>query len=101
GMPLLTDFGFLALTFLCAAALIHELWMFSRRWGLGGSVGFGGVLLWFCFDYLTNWFARDFTSAEAAFGPAVIAKAAFMHSIFICMMVFCLTLKGGKFLNWI
>ncbi len=99
GSTALTDFGFALLSILCLVALIAELGMFARRWGMGGCVGFGGILIWFSYDYMTNWFGHDFNSVGSTFSAVTIAKAAFMHSLFIFMMVVCLTRKGAKWMS--
>src|SRR5688500_10037701 len=52
GVPLMTDLGMGALTLACGMLLLAELVNFPRRFGVGGLVLFGGVLVWFCYDYL-------------------------------------------------
>lgn len=55
GIPILTDFAFVGLTVICLIFMISEFRAFSFRWGIGGLLIFGGSLIWFCQDYLTNW----------------------------------------------
>src|ERR1700728_3062184 len=50
GIPLLTDLGFGSLTLICIVYLIVEIVKFPRRFGIGGILLFGGVLVWFCDD---------------------------------------------------
>ncbi len=99
GLPLLTDFAFLILTSVCAFFLVHEFVFFSHRFGIGGILLYGGVLVWFCHDYFSNWFLRDFTDPTCPFPPYVIAKTAFYHSLFILFMSIGLRIPGGRWLQ--
>ena len=94
GIPALTDLSFVLLTAACLIQIVEELVNFSRRFGMGGITLFAGVLVWFCHDYFTNWFGLNFaTSAEtvlptgAIVTPYVLAKATFLHQLFVCMAV--------------
>src|SRR4051812_10425787 len=63
GMAMLTDLAMVLLSGLCFILLIRELIAFPRRFGVGGMLLFGGVLVWFSHDYLWNWLGssqRDF-----------------------------------------
>ena len=46
GISFLTDLGFIFLAVLCAVFLVVEMVRFPRRFGTGGMVVFGGVLIW-------------------------------------------------------
>jgi hypothetical protein len=93
GEPELTDLGFLIFTILCGIYLISEFMNFPRRFGIGGLILWGGVLCWFCQDYFTQWFHRDFATSPMA--PIVIAKAAFLHVTFVTLMSIGLGIDKG------
>ncbi len=100
GMPTLTDAGFVSLTVICAWFCVVELVRFPRRNGVGALMLYGGVIVWFCMDYLTYWFNINF--ALSPLPPLVIAKAATLHCLFIMMMSAGLLLQYGKRLErWI
>ncbi len=99
GVPLLTDFGFTVLTVLCAFFLLGELINFPRRFGIGGLVLFGGVLIWFSYDYMRNWAGADFASGLLPQPADIIAKAATLHCIFIGAMSAGLLLPFGRWLE--
>lgn len=86
GVSWMTDLSFIFLTGICMIYLGAELLAFPRRFGIGGIVLYGGVLIWFSYDYLSHWLGHDPTSAYMAFGPDVIAKATFAHCLFVLMM---------------
>jgi len=70
---------------------------FPHRTGVGALMLYGGVVVWFCMDYLTNWFNIDFSLAPL---PAVtIAKAATLHCLFVMMMSAGLLLPYGRWLE--
>jgi hypothetical protein len=96
GVPILTDIGFVLLTFLCIILLINELVRFPRRFGTGGLLFFGGFLVWFCQDYLTNWLGRDFRSGFVPFTAETVAKAAFYHCLLAISMVIGLLFPWGR-----
>lgn len=96
GVPRLTDLGFLLLTIISVAYFFAELAAFPRRFGLGGIVLWGGIAIWFCYDYMTNWFWRDMAAPSTPFSPDVIAKAAFFHGVFIFFAAIGLLLNWGK-----
>jgi len=81
GIPPVTDISFIILTLFCLIFLIRELKLFPRQQGIGAVLLYGGVLVWFCHDYLYNWLGRDFTSSP--FSATIVAKAAFYHMLFI------------------
>src|SRR6266568_649455 len=97
GMPALTDAGFLALTVICVWFCIIELVRFPHRNGVGALMLYGGVVVWFCMDYLANWFSIDFSIAPLP--PVVIAKAATLHCLFVMMMSMGLLLQYGKWVE--
>jgi hypothetical protein len=99
GVAPLTDLSFIVLSLACVAMLIEEMANFPRRFGLGGITLFGGVLIWFCHDYFTNWFWFDFQAVSTMTGPGgqpltalVLAKSAFLHHFFIIFAVAALQL---------
>ncbi len=96
GIPILSDLSFAMLTLLCIIMLIEEFAVFSRRFGMGGITLFGGILMWFCVDYMKNWFFVDFSSVPAAYTPAVVAKSVCLHQIFVFFMVCGLHLPVWK-----
>ena len=97
GVPFLTDLSFILLAVICVACIVRELIVFRNRFGVGGLILFGGVLIWFCHDYFNNWFGIDFNGAIA---PAwVVAKGAFFHMVFIFFMVQGLAIKKGRWLQ--
>jgi hypothetical protein len=100
GVSLLTDAGFILLTALCLIFLVREFVAFPRRFGIGGILLFGGVLVWFCHDYLWNW--AGLSSAETSskgLDSWVIAKSAFYHCLFITFMVIGLLIRRGVWLS--
>jgi len=99
GIPILTNFSFLFLIAVCFILIIEELINFSKRFGLGGITLYGGVLMWFCYDYMRNWYSMDFTLGLTPFSPGVIAKAAFLHHFFICFASIGLQLPMSKWLE--
>ena len=102
GVPTLTDAGFTIFTILCLGFLVMEFYRFPRRFGIGGLVLWGGVPCWFCHDYFTHWFNHDFTQGELDYYTSVvipswvIAKAAFLHVLFVMLMSISLNWKIGK-----
>jgi len=98
GIPLLTDAAFVVLTVLCGLRLLEELYNFPRRFGFGGIVIFGGILVWFCQDYLGNWIGnRSLVNSYVTY--EVLAKATFFHMLFAMLMVCGLLLPWGKFVE--
>lgn len=96
GQPVLTDLGLLALTAICGVLLINELVHFPRRFGVGGCVLFGGVLLWFCYDYGMHWVGADFDNPNIDIAAQTVARSAFCHCLFVLMMAVGLLLPWGK-----
>lgn len=96
GAPVLTDLAFVALTVICGVLLISELVQFPRRFGVGGCVLFGGVLLWFCYDYGAHWLGVDFSNPNVEVSPLTVARSAFCHCLFVCMMAVGLLLPWGR-----
>ena len=95
---MLTDFPFVALTILCAVFLMAELLRFSERFGIGGIILYGGVLVWFCYDYLTNWFMAWYPNWSAIYPPVTVAKSAAALMLFVFFMSIGLRLRIGKWL---
>lgn len=96
GVPQLTDAGFILLTLLCLIFLGIELLRFPRRFGIGGILLFGGVLVWFCHDYMSNWLGRSFEMNRSPFPPETIAKSAFFHCLLVMSMTIGLLLPWGQ-----
>jgi hypothetical protein len=82
GVPLLTDFGMVCLLISCVACAFSEVGAFARRFGIGGLVLFGGVVIWYLHDYMTNWFNLNYAGAIVPYSREVVAKAAFFTSMF-------------------
>src|SRR4051812_41271037 len=83
GVPFITDLAFVILTVLSLIFLIREFVTFPKRFGIGGMLLFGGVLVWFCHDYLWYWMgssSRDFV--DKGIPEWVVAKSAFYHCVF-------------------
>jgi hypothetical protein len=96
GIAMLTDLGFLSLTFICGVLFTLEMVRFPKRFGIGGMVLYGGVLLWFSYDYMTNWMGARFTAGNIAFNAVTVAKAAWFHCLFIMAMVVGLRIPLGR-----
>ncbi len=95
GIPILTDVGFVLLSLICAVLFINELQRFPRRFGTGGILLFGGILVWFCQDYLSNWLGRDFRASTTPFPAETVAKSAFYHCLLAISMTIGLLLPWG------
>lgn len=83
GQAWLTDIAFGLLTAICLTYLILELYSFPKRFGIGGLILYGGVLMWFSHDYFTHWLGHGFDNANEVFEPVILAKATFCHCLFI------------------
>jgi hypothetical protein len=106
GISSLTDAGFFIFTALCCWFLTVEFIRFPRRFGIGGLVLWGGVLCWFCQDYFTQWFGAENSGGIltakglGATMPAwVVAKAAFLHVLFVMTMAISLNWKVGRWME--
>lgn len=101
GISLLTDFSFLVMTLLCAAFLIGEFRSFSFRWGIAGLLVYGGSLVWFFYDYMNNWFLRDFRFPNAVWivPEETLARAAMFHAMFIMCMVIGMRIRLGGYVD--
>jgi hypothetical protein len=97
GVGPITDLGFLLLTVLCVVFLFKELIQFPKQQGIGAILIYGGVLVWFCHDYMTNWFGRDFGDPSLHIPVHVVAKAAFYHALFVDVM---LLVFRRPFMRW-
>jgi hypothetical protein len=98
GIPWQTDLSFVCLAILCVYFVITELYRFSERFGIGGLVLYGGVLVWFCQDYFAHWFGATLTNWDMPVGRDVVAKSAMFHMIFIMCMAVGLRFRFGKIL---
>jgi hypothetical protein len=83
GVPFLTDLAFSTLLVMCALLVATEVVAFSRRFGLGGIVLFGGAMVWYIQDYYSNWFNVNFQTSFTGYSAAVVAKAAFGTTLFM------------------
>jgi hypothetical protein len=99
GMYRLNDLGFLILAAACLVFVIGEFIQFPRRFGVGGILLYGGVLVWFCHDYFANWFMQDPAAYATPFSPATVAKASFYYSLFTLCMTIGLRTGGGRWLQ--
>jgi hypothetical protein len=99
GIPMLTDVGFSFLTVLCLVFLISEFVRFPRRFGIGGILLYGGVLIWFAQDYFVHWFGKNFNDPMVGAPVTIIAKMAFFHCLFILMLILGLQIKRGQWLT--
>ncbi len=96
GAPALTDLGFLFFTIWACVSLAMEFFYFPRRFGIGGILLWGGMLIWFCQDYFVHWWGVNFAQ-DLRMPAEVIAKAAFLHVLFVMMMSIGLGIQKG---NW-
>jgi len=102
GIPLITDLAFLTLTVLCVIFCFREMLKFSHRMGIGAILIYGGVLIWFCHDYMTNWFWHDFRQVNPFFDgvtPSVVARAAFYHCLFVDLMLVALRIPLARWVD--
>jgi len=88
GIPALTDLAFLWLTLICTVAVTKELLFFPKRLRIGSITLYGGVMVWYCHDYFSNWFQIDFYSMPVQYPAWVVAKGAF----FTCLFCLCASL---------
>ena len=107
GSPRLTDAAWIALTLICLIYFIRELALFPQRFGIGGLILFGGTLIWFSYDYFTNWLgvrfsgnlpilAGTFKWGDAPYTADIIAKASFFHALFLMFATMGMLIKRGK-----
>jgi hypothetical protein len=97
--PFMVDLSFILLTIFCTAFLIADLSRFSERYGVGGIVLFGGVLIWFCYDYFYNWFLGWTPSWNRPMPPDVIAKSAACHMLYIMCMSVGIRIRYGRWFS--
>jgi hypothetical protein len=83
GVPFLTDLAFSTLLVMCLILITREVVAFSRRFGVGGLLLFGGALVWYVHDYFWNWFNLDFRTNFTGISAEVVAKAAFFTTMFM------------------
>jgi hypothetical protein len=96
GLPILTDISWLLLTILCVVFLLSEMYRFSERFGIGGLILYGGVLTWFCYDYMTRWFLEWYPHWSSAFTPEIVAKSTAAHMLLVFCLCLGLRLRIGK-----
>jgi hypothetical protein len=99
GISFLTDLGFVALTIAAAWLLCIELVRFPARFGLGAVVLYGGVLIFFCSDYLRYWLGTNFADPTIPYTAEVVARSALAHCLFIMLMVIGMNWKVLRFLE--
>jgi hypothetical protein len=97
-VPALTDLSFILLTALCAFFLLNELAHFAENFGVGGIVLYGGVIIWFSYDYFHVWFLGWLLHWNLPFPPNVVAKSAMFHMIYVVCMSIGLRLRTGRWL---
>jgi len=101
GVANFTDFAFLMMTAICIVLIIRELYMFSERWGLGALVLYGGTLVWFCQDYLSNWFLKPNRAVIYNLSNQNVAKGAFFTILYVASMSVGLNLgRGRRLVRW-
>jgi hypothetical protein len=98
GAPALVDLAFVFLTLFCMVFLFADLIRFAERYGVGGIVLYGGVLVWFCYDYFHFWFLAWVQHWPGPFSPEVVAKAAMYYMLYVLCMAIGLRLKAGQWL---
>jgi hypothetical protein len=96
GIPALTDISFILLSAVCLVLLATELFVFPRRFGVGGILLYAGVLIWFSYDYLTQWAFGGNGEFAADFRPMIVAKAAFWHCLFIMLTSVGLLIRPSR-----
>jgi hypothetical protein len=79
GVPFLTDLAFSTMLVICVILVATEVIAFSRRFGLGGIVLFGGAMVWYIHDYFSNWFNINFSTTFTGYTAVIVAKAAFFY----------------------
>jgi hypothetical protein len=84
GIPILTDVGFMILTAICVTGMLFEIRAFPKRFGVGGMVMYGGILIWYCNDYFSHWFNLG-SFDDQPYSAATVAKAGF----FTCLFILC------------
>ena len=90
----MTDLAFALLTILMVVFIADEMLKFPRRFGLAGLALYTGVLMWFCYDYMTNWYGQPNPHLAAHYPPELIARAGFMHCLFVNVASFALLLPA-------
>jgi hypothetical protein len=56
---------------------------------------FGGVLIWFCYDYLETWLFAWMPHWRKPIAPDIVAKAAMFHMLYITCMVIGIRSRWG------
>ncbi len=110
GIQMLTDVSWVGMLIFCTIYCIRELWVFPQRMGVGGLVLFGGLIIWFGWDYVNHWsgFSEGFQSAGinivtstngSSVGAEVVAKTTYYIFLFsTCMTFGLLTRTRGTWL---
>jgi hypothetical protein len=94
GIPTITDFSFVLFTLISTGLFLNELLRINTRWGIGAMVVYGGAVVWFCYDYLANWFMVR-PSMLAIYGVTyqTLAKGAFFTIMYVMFMSVGLNFK--------
>lgn len=102
GIHVLTNIGFLALTLICAVMLLAEARKFVADLSVGGIIIFGGTLVWYCHDYLGQWWGVNWGMPPVPVTEVTVAKAAFYTCLGVFAMSIGLRIPYGKFAEkWI
>jgi oligosaccharide repeat unit polymerase len=96
GIPAVTDLSFVLLSAVCLVLLATELFYFPRRFGVGGILLYAGVLIWFSYDYLTQWAFGGSGEVAADVRSVIVAKAAFWHCLFIMLASVGLLIRPSR-----
>ncbi len=98
GTPLLTDFAMFSAMVVCIVFVLAEMRSFSRRFGVGGLVLFGGTLVWYMNDYMVHWFNLNYAGGLAEYSRGTVAKAAFFTLLFVMSASVGLLLKPPRWI---
>jgi hypothetical protein len=107
GSPTMTDAAWVFLALICLIYVLREMALFPQRFGIGGLILYGGTLIWFCYDYFTNWLGVSFSGnlpilsgtfkwGDTAYSALILAKASFFTSLFLMFATMGLLIKRGK-----
>ncbi|CAN5559241.1 hypothetical protein BH10PLA1_BH10PLA1_00820 [soil metagenome] len=98
GIPMLTDLSFIWLAAVCTLAVTKELIYFPKRLRIGSITLYGGVMVWYCHDYFTNWFGIQF-DVITHYPASTVAKGAFYTSLFVFFASLGMMLPTGGWME--